>query len=170
MEGLGFPLRDVDLLDLSGTNVLSGFDDNDQEPPGVDMVIPITFGPAQGSSSTPVEMLANGSLKINQPGVYITDIVVSIGRIGAAGGESHFWIRVLVNDVQQGRAIHTLVDNASTQIPQQFQLGGNLVAGDIVRAEMYRDSIGVDKGGLYTGVSSIGWGIAPSTRLNVKRF
>lgn len=169
LEGIGFPLRPVE----SGTPnvvVLQGFSDANQEPSSTDSPITVNFGSAQGGPNDPVQLGANGEITINERGYYRLNLTFKVGRIGSSGGVAYIFLRGLRNNTQVGRALNTIVDSPNIAIPEQFEISGFFEVGEVIKAQIYRDSSGVNEGGLLVETSSIGWGIAPSARIEVNKF
>lgn len=150
--------------------VLFASDDTIQEPSTTDTPQNITYGPAQGTVSDPVMVDANGVLTINEPGLYDLNLTINVGRQGSSGGTSLIFFRGLLNAVPVGRPGTTLVDNPSIVASLQFDTIVRLAAGDTFIAEIYRDSAGVNEGGLFPQVSNIGWATSPSARLRVLKI
>jgi len=142
----------------------------DQEPVSLDTPIQVEFGAAQGTIADPVMIDANGTLTFNRDGVFDVNVTVDIGRVGSSGGTSNIFIRVLLSDVQFGNPIATLINDPNTIIPEQFSITGLASAGDTVKMEIVRDSVGANEGGVFAQTSSIGWGTAASAVMRVLRF
>lgn len=141
-----------------------------QEPSGLDTPLQINYGSAQGTVSDPVMLAANGDITINESGYYDINAIYSMGRQGASGGTADLFIRGLLNAVQSGNPISAIIDNTNTVIPTQLEIQGFLEAGDVLVAELVRDSTGMDDGGLFSITSSIGWGDSPSAAVRILKL
>ena len=150
--------------------VLFAGDETIQEPTATDTPLQIKYGPSQGDDDSVVKLDALGNITINQDGVYDFIGTYDFGRVGSSGGVSKIFFRGLVNGVPFGRAFAVDVDSPSIVIPLQFEVTARLKAGDIVTTEIYLDSSGVNEGGLYPEVSTIGWGVSPSANVRLTRI
>lgn len=150
--------------------VLVGFSFDDQEPTALDTPIQVSYGPAQGTIDDDVMIDANGRITINKSGFYGALFTYNFGRQGSSGGVANMFLRGVINDNQLGNPLATLIDNPSIVIPEQFEVQGVFLAGTTIDTEFYRDSSGVNEGGLYIDFSSIGWGTSPSTRVRLSKL
>ena len=141
----------------------------DQQPVGLDTPLQVSFGPAQGTVSDPVALAADGTTTIQQDRTYRGTATFSLSR-STSIGEAILWVRLLVDGVQQGVPFSLLMTDDDMTIPLQFFFEADFVAGQILNMEIYRDSNGINNGGLTTQSSSIGWGTAPSAHLRMTSF
>lgn len=157
-----FDLEDGHTIVLNATSL-----DASQEPTGLGVPLQITLGAAQGTSSDPVMIDATGAITFNTEDKYIVNFRAHYGRVGGAG-VSILMFRFLKNGTQIGPAYATKVDNADVLIPwdsSSFIL--NAAVGDILTAQIIRDSNGNDSGGLFAHTSADGWGTAPCVAVSV---
>ena len=138
-----------------------------QEPTSTDSPIKIKFGDAVVNDSISLDAL--GTITVLETGYYDATITVDIGRAGASGGVASIFLAAFVNDILFPNPISTRIDTPANVIAQQYRVAAPLDVGDTIHFEIYRDSIGVDQGGLYPETSSIGWGVSPSTRIRILR-
>lgn len=131
--------------------------------------IGIEFGPAVGSASDPVNLLASGILQINEGGLYRIKIALQFGRVGGAG-TSEMLFRVSVGGVQTGRSIAFKIDNADET--KYFENDTWIVLPSNVEIcfEVMRDSSGNNSGGLIQTIPTGTWNTAPSSALRVERL
>jgi hypothetical protein len=139
-----------------------------QEPAGLDTPLQLLFGAPQSNAA--ISLDADGLITILETGYYDVSITVDIGRAGSSGGIASIFLAGFVDGVLVQNPISTRVDSPANVIAQQYRLAGNVTAGETIHFEIYRDSIGVDEGGLYPEVSTIGWGTSPSSSLRILRL
>lgn len=164
-------VQGVELVSLGGPVLIDGTSQaTDQQPSAVDTPRVIEFGPAQGTSEDPIQLLANGDMVVNKAGTYFFDFYFQIGRTGAAGVSKIFG-RLTVNNVQPatGDSVLALLDNADIIIPQEIETTIPLNQGDVVRIEIIRDSSGNNSGGLFADTPTpAGWNPAPSATVQIR--
>lgn len=135
--------------------------------------IQIEFGPAVNTALDPVNLLADGTLQINETGLYRLKISAMYGRSGGAG-ESELRFRVLVNGTQAGQSIGIEIDNDRTIIPYTDEAWLFLPAGLSIAYEVMRDSLGNDSGGLVqpqiTGATAPSWNPCTCAAIRVERW
>lgn len=154
-------------LSLAPTLVLSSFSDVDQEPSGLDARLQVVFGSATGTSSDPVQLLADGSIVFNQAGLYLFNGYGNFERQGASGGITVTAFRALLNGVQIMPVKAVELEKPGIMLPYELTVPINAQVGDVMTWEIMRDSSGQDEGGLYTHALSGGWGVVPSTDINI---
>jgi hypothetical protein len=157
LSGLG-----VDL-----TLVLSGQENTNQEPTGLDIPLQVKFGAAQGSPSTPVQLFANGDIKFNQAGLYLFNGYASFERQGSSGGTAVIAFRALINGIQISPSKMVEIATVGVSTPYELTIPLEVNAGDILTWQIMRDSSGVDRGGLYAHTLLGGWSNVPSSGVNV---
>lgn len=141
-----------------------------QDPVGLDNPLQVEYGPAQLTSSDPVMLAADGTLTINETGVYYISAVLPVGRDGAAG-VSELYLRSTVNGVQTGGSGHVQLDNSTVSLPLSFNNIIPATAGDVLVTELVRDSGGNDSGGLHQSTPTlVDWNPAYSSVLIVSRL
>jgi hypothetical protein len=150
-------------------SLLRGIDTTDQTPTGLNQTTPIKFGAAQGSSSDPVEMDANGVIKFNQdfPNAIIT-VVVSFGRAGGVGVSKVFF-RTLINGTPVGQPILKEMDDADSQETVFINIHSPFFKDMTIQFEFVRDPSGDDSGSLLTATpTATGWTVpSPSADVTV---
>ncbi len=135
--------------------------------------IQIEFGAALNGAGDPVQLLADGTLRINQAGLYRLKISLSYGRSGGSG-QSELRFRALINGVQAGQSIGIEIDNANTTLAFADEAWLYLPAGLDITYEIMRDSSGNDSGGLIQPVVTAGtapsWNPTTCAALRVERW
>lgn len=139
-----------------------------QQPAATNTAIKVEFGPAQSNPFVTLDNL--GNLTFLTAGYYAVYVGLRFGRSTAAGAAVLFG-RVLSNGVQVGNSFGaTLIDDAE-RIPVNFTHFANADANDIMAVEFYRDSSGINNGGLYaTSPALAGWNQISSSSLYIYRF
>lgn len=128
-----------------------------QEPTGTGEAnsIQVEFGPAIGTGSDKVQLLADGTLRFNQAGLYRIKVTLMYGRTGGAG-VSELRFRVLVAGTQAGRTVGTKIDDADLGAVFTDETWLNIPAPVDITYELMRDSSGNDSGGLFQSVVTAG--------------
>ena len=139
----------------------------DQDPVGLGVALQIVFGGAQSTAYFSDDGL--GNITVLATDEYHLEGKFTLGRAGAAG-ESQLYIRGLIDGVQSGNSIHTIVDNSRIEIPITFSGTVNLTAGQVVTFEIIRDTDGNNSGGLTAGIPDVAWNDSPSASLVFTRF
>lgn len=147
-----------------------------QDPVGLDNPLQVEFGPAKLTSADPVNLLADGTVVINEPGSYVMIVVLNVGR-SAAAQTSFMFIRFELNGVQLGTTFVDILENANVihtlDLSASVNAGiaeiGNLSVGDEIKTFIYRDSAGTNDGGLVSVTSSIGWNTSPTAAISVSK-
>lgn len=152
---------------LSATQVLNGISTIVQAPSALDTALIVSFGAAQGSGATDVQLDAFGKVTFNKAGLYMINGYGSVERQGSSGGTAVFLFRARLNGVQvtSTKAFHIATTNVST--PYEVTIPFQANAGDIFWFEVMRDSSGVDQGGLYPHTNLGGWSNVPSTQIQI---
>ena len=152
---------------LTATQVLNGVSTAIQAPSALNSPIVVSFGAAQGSSSTPVQIDAGGTITFNEAGLYIVNGFGAVERQGSSGGTAYFLFRGTLNGTQvtATKAFHIASTNVST--PYEVTIPFQANAGDLFRFEVMRDSAGTNAGGLYPTTTLGGWGVAPSSQIQI---
>lgn len=155
-------------LELQTFNVLIAADFTDQNPPGLDSPIQITLGPPQENEF--VSLAADGTVTFNAHGLYTFRLRLLTGREGNPG-EARLFTRFVAAGVQLGASVETILDDAKIRIPNTFSADLYVPAGFAVAFEFFRDSDGVNEGGLRTGTpTTLAWNPSPSAQLVLDRF
>lgn len=180
-EGVGAHKRSVERIaevldatsieNISIERVIDGESTVTQEPTGLGdtNAIQVTFGPGAGGVSLPLTLGADGSLTVNETGLYRIKIALQFGRSGASG-TSVLMFRVLLNGTQAGRSVVTKLSNADVTSYFENDTWIYLPAGAVLSFEVTRDSAGSDFGGLFYTAASGSWNDAPSAALRVERY
>lgn len=151
------------LSQIGATSVLVSQSNVNQEPLGLDTPLQVTFGPAQGTVSSPVQLLVDGSIVFNVGGLYLFNGFANFERQGSSGGVTVTLFRALKNGVQITPTKGVELSGTGVMIPYELTIPLEVVAGDIITWEIMRDSSGVNAGGLYTHTNLGGWSNVPST-------
>lgn len=141
---------------------------------GITNSVQVEFGPAVGTSSDPVNLLASGELQVNDPGTYRIKVSLQFGRTGSVGS-SVLLFRVTDDSGNQlGRSISALIDDADTDRYLENDTWLTVPAPLNLRFELMRDDAGNDSGGLIMttptdeGVGT--WNDAPTAAIRVERW
>lgn len=152
---------------INATLVLSGQSTVDQVPSGLDTPLQVTFGPAQGTGSSPVQLLLDGSIVFNEAGLYLFNGFANFERQGSSGGVTVTLFRGLKNSVQVTPTKGVELDSTGVMIPYELTTPFEAIAGDVLTWEIMRDSSGVNGGGLYVHTSLGGWSNIPSADIAI---
>ena len=134
-----------------------------QQPTILGTAIQVEFGAANAASE--LSLAANGTLTCNVSGTYAIRFKLQFGRSGASG-VSYLMTRILKNGSQFGVTQSTRLSSSDSIIPTDSRVVMTLLAGDTVKMELVRDSLGANSGGLYQQAASTpGWSAAPSALL-----
>ncbi len=163
VEEISFGLPDTPLETLIAFSLVN------QLPTTTDTPIQIEFGAAQGTPSDPTQIDENGVVTINQDGIYGFRYIFSVSRTTSAG-EAYIFLRALADGVQVGNPLSVIIADDEMTIPLELTFTSFLPAGTTVSSELYRDSQGINNGGLETRASTIGWGQSPSAALRLTKF
>jgi hypothetical protein len=151
------------LSQINATLVLSGQSTVNQIPSGLNTPLQVTFGPAQNTSSDPVQLLSDGSIVFNQAGLYLFNGYANFERQGSSGGVTVTLFRALNNGNQITPTKGIELDSTGVMVPYELTIPFNASAGDVLTWEIMRDGSGVNNGGLYTHSNLGGWSNVPST-------
>ena len=150
--------------------VVRGTDTTDQEPSATDTPLQVTWGPAVGTGSDPVNIDANGNIFINEADNYHFRISLQYGRTGS-GGTAWIYLRFLVNGVQAGVTVLSKLNNANSDFPYQAELTADLPAGVTITGEIWRGSEGTNDGGLFANTPVLaGAAVNPSADIIISRY
>ena len=167
----------VDGIEISGkyefvTVLQASSQATSQLPSGVDTPLQVEFGPAQGDSSSEIQLLSSGRIIFNRPGIgYRIVFGANIGRTGAAG-ISFIFGRSLVNGVQGGESLFAQTSSSDAVIPVEASVNFKPNAiGDYIDVEIIRDSAGNNSGGLYRFVPTLaGWNASSSASITITKI
>lgn len=139
-----------------------------QAPSAVNTPIQIEFGAAINTAD--VSLSNTGLLTFNTAGQYQVTVFYRFGRTAAAGS-SILFTRALINGAQTLNSNSTMMDNANTIVPFAVTLNIVATAGMTMAHQLYRDSAGVNNGGLIAQNPSLaGWNISPTATIVVDKF
>lgn len=142
----------------------------EQAPVGTNTAMQVEFGPAQLTSADPVMLAADGTVTVNQAGLYRMEVVLSIGRAGGAG-ESELFVRPVSSATQIGRTHHYTIDNAKVIHTYEFSGQMEATAGTTFSFELLRASGGDNSGSLYAADPGVlGWDTSASASVTITRF
>lgn len=153
---------------------LRAVSDADQNPIGTDNPLTVTFGPAQGTPSDPIQVGADGVISVNQDGLYQVRFSAQYGRSGSSG-TSWLYFRTMiafdgVNFVQVGRTVLVKLSNANEDLSTQNLSTIELQAGWKTKVELMRGSEGNNSGGLIATVPAEGtWTTSYSAEATIQR-
>ena len=154
------------LIDVS--NILEGQSFSDQDPTGLDTPLQVEFGPA--INTTEMDLSAAGLLTINVPGTYELDISARFGRTTAIG-VSNLIARITLNGTQIFNTAAQMMDDGNFSVPFSASLSLLLVASDVIKLEIVRDSGGIDNGGFHIFNPVLaGWDTAPSASIRTRKL
>lgn len=125
-----------------------------QAPVGLDILTQVEFGAAQFGPTDPVEIDVLGNVTINQSDQYQLSVRMHYGRSGA-GSFAVMFTRLLVDGVQLGGSQATRLDNANTHISIDHFTPIDLLVGQVLTVEIWRDSSGFDAGELLPEVPAL---------------
>jgi len=150
------------------TNVLTGTSTVTQAPSSLGTALQVTFGAAQGTSSSAVMIDVNGLITFNQVGTYLVNGFGNIERQGSSGGVAIILFRALLNGVQvtSTKGIHS--DTTGVSVPYETTIPITITtAGTTLAYQIMRDASGVNYGGLYPHTNTSGWSNVPSAEINI---
>jgi len=170
--------NDFRIVSLEGDSfqeVLDGTSPIAQGPTALDTIHQITFGAAQGDSSTPVQLTAAGDIIFQPPvgttGVYTANFTFTVGR-SSSTNEAHLFVRLVANANPIGSYTTgpLTVDNADDTRTFTAFRQFRAVNGDTLRAEIWRDSggAGENDGGFEAFSSGFLGGNAVNTAVNIQ--
>lgn len=146
-----------------------------QQPTGTGELnaIQVEFGAAQGTVADAVMINANGTVTVNDTGLYRFKVSLTYGRLGA-GMTSQLRFRAMVNGVQAGQSIGVVVDNSDIEIPFSDEAWLYIPAGTTIAYELMRDSSGADAGGLFqpqiTAATAPNWNACSCAVIRIERW
>lgn len=139
-----------------------------QSPSAVNTPINIEFGSAIATADASLSSL--GLLTFNTAGQYQVTVYYRFGRTTAAGLAILF-SRAVINGAQTLNSNSIRLDNADTIIPFSTTLNITATAGMTMSHQLYRDSAGINNGGLISQTPSLaGWNISPTATIVVDKF
>lgn len=149
---------------------IQGYDYTDQNPSGLDNPLQVKFGLAQEPVNGPIHLLADGTVKCMIAGTY--NILVDI-NCSRTGNNQFATIGFYVEengsiDVPPELLTITSKDDL---IPFKVSASYSMEVGDEVKLFVYRDSNGVDDGGLHAKATSLSTiGDMPSAAVRITKW
>ena len=144
-----------------------------QNPTDVDTPLQVKFGPPIVGLFADLDGV--GTTTIKQSGNYRLRATFALGRTTTAG-DAILGLRLLINTgsgfVQTGSALWDNLDDSDFTLTREFTVTQVFNAGDQIRAEIARDSSGVNNGGLLpiTPTGLVSWGASNSATLTIARY
>jgi len=139
---------------------------NDQNPSSTDVALQLEFGALQNTPEVTLDAL--GNFTFNIAGSYLVSLRFQFGRTGNPGSSILFG-RVLIDGVQLSSSVFSQLDDGEDVIPTFFRGDINAVVGQVLTVEIYRDSSGVNQGGVLAKTAGLaGWLNAPSCRMLIE--
>ena len=160
----------LSLKQIGLTNVLAAIDTTNQLPSGLDSILQVKFGAAQGTASDPVMLDALGNITFNQGGLYLFNGYANFERQGSSGGITVTLFRAFLNGSQVGPTKGVELSSTGIMFPYELTLPIQVSAGDVLTWEIMRDSSGINEGGLYIHTNSGPWSNVPSTGINIYKI
>jgi hypothetical protein len=139
-----------------------------QQPSAVGTPLIVEFGVAQ--TTTNVSLSALGNITFNVAGQYELTFFLRFGRTTAAG-DAYLFNRVLLNGAQvlNSNALRLSTQDIITPFSTTLKINANV--GDVFRMEIMRDSAGINNGGLFQVIPTLGgWSPAPSATVSISKF
>lgn len=149
--------------------VLTGFSSAaSQNPSAVDTPLQVEFG--AGSATTDATLAANGTLTFHTAGEYIVTLFLRFGRTSGVG-TAIVLNRFLINGVQGLNSNGLKIGDQDTIIPFSTSLNVQATAGMTFQLQIMRDSAGINNGGLFRILPTVGsWNLSPSATIVVSKY
>lgn len=139
-----------------------------QLPAATNTPLQIEFG--TGATTTNATLNSAGLLTFNVAGDYQVTTFMRFGRTTGAG-QAILFNRVLINGVQSLNSNSLMLDNAATIIPFAVTLNITATAGMTMQFQIYRDSAGINNGGLTQQIANLaGWNNSPTATIVVDKY
>tara|TARA_S200002703_G_scaffold30977_1_gene26975 strand:- start:227 stop:847 length:621 start_codon:yes stop_codon:yes gene_type:complete len=151
--------------------VLEGQSTSDQEPSGLDTLLQVEFGPAQGGPlPNSASMDSSGTVTFNETGQFWINVMANFERQGSSGGVTVTGFRALKDGVAiTNQTIAMDISSTGIMIPYEHTFPVNAQAGTVLKFEIVRDSSGVDAGGLYTHTMNSAFDNIPSAAISIHK-
>jgi hypothetical protein len=157
-------------IDFAVSLVLEGQSTSNQEPSGLDSILQVEFGAAQGTGSDPVMVDALGTITFNETGQFWINIMANFERQGSSGGVTVTGFRALLDGTPiSNQTIAMDIASTGVMIPYEHTFPVNAQQGTVLTFEIIRDSSGVDAGGLYTHTMNSAFGNIPSAGVTIHK-
>lgn len=149
--------------------VLTGFSSAaSQNPSAVDTPLQVEFG--AGSVTTDATLAASGTLTFHTAGEYIVTLFLRFGRTSGVGS-AIILNRFLINGVQGLNSNGLKIGDQDTIIPFSTSLNVQATAGMTFQLQIMRDSAGINNGGLFRILPTVGsWNLSPSATIVVSKY
>lgn len=149
--------------------VLTGFSSAaSQNPSAVDTPLQVEFG--AGSVTTDATLASDGTLTLHTAGEYIVTLFLRFGRTSGVG-TAILLNRFLINGVQGLNSNGLKIGDQDTIIPFSTSLNVQATAGMTFQLQIMRDSAGINNGGLFRILPTVGsWNLSPSATIVVSKY
>ncbi len=172
LQGIGFPLRIVEDIDAAPSGgviqqqLMVAASGITQQPSGLDVPLQVTFGGAQAVPEFDLDAAGNFTCLIADE--YQFNLRFQFGRL-ANPGIAVIFGRGLVDGAQTVNSVFASLDDSSESTPTILSFTLALLAAQVLTFEILRDSAGVNEGGVFAAVSSVGWNDSPSMQLVITK-
>jgi len=141
-----------------------------QTPGSLGTALQVSFGSAPVSTAQ-FDLSAAGAMTCKISGQYRFIFSAQAGRAAGAGIVNLF-VRLLKNGTQIGNTSLARMDNAAVVTPLRFVIVLDLLATDVLIAQVIQDSSGIaGAGGLYSVTpAAAGWGASPSAAVVISQI
>lgn len=155
---------------LSQADIINSSSTATQIPGTLGTALQVSFGAAPVSTAQ-FDLSAAGAMTCKISGQYRFIFSAQAGRAAGAGIVNLF-VRLLKNGTQIGNTSLARMDNAAVVTPLRFILVLDLVAADVLLAQIVQDTSGVaGSGGLYSVTpAAVGWGASPSSAVVISQI
>lgn len=139
-----------------------------QQPAAVNTPLQVEFGPLQTTANATLS--ATGLLTFNTAGQYAITLFMRFGRTSGAG-DAYLFNRLMVNGSQFLNSNALRLSSQDIITPFSATVTLNASVGTTFAVEIMRDGAGINNGGLFQVVPSIGgWANAPTATIAVSKF
>lgn len=154
---------------VTQSDLLTSMSSTSQIPGVLGTPIQVSFGSA--TSTAQIDLNAAGDITCKVSGQYRFVFSAQCGRVGGVGTVNLF-LRLLKNSLQIGNTSLARMDNAATIVPLRFIVTIDLLAGDVIGAQIVQDSSGIaGSGGLYSVTPvAAGWATSPSAAVAISQI
>lgn len=158
-------------FDFAASLVLEGQSTSDQEPSGLDNILQVEFGPAQGGPlPNSASMDSAGTITFNEQGQFWVNVMANFERQGSSGGVTVTGFRALLDGTPiMNQTIAMDISSTGIMIPYEHTFPVNGTQGSVLTFEIVRDSSGVDAGGLYTHTMNSAFDNIPSAAITIHK-
>jgi len=136
-----------------------------QLPSALDVPMQVEFGASVDNEY--ISMDSNGTITFKVDSEYHIDFLAHFGR-NTSIGECVVISRVLIDDVQFGSSIAFRIDTNNNISPFSMSEKLSFNAGQTLKFELYRDSAGINDGGLFAIIPTIAsWNTASTAGIKI---